>query len=100
MATSLLDAKAGETVVLPNGKVIISDGQGGGKVKRKKKASTTPRVVSDTEAAQQPAEEEAAPEAPVEPEANESTVERGIRAAAGQGAKVTELIRLGRGKPR
>ena len=91
MATSLADAAAGEVVTLPSGKVVVSDGQGGGRVQRKKKKK---QVVSNTAAQGE------APEAPEAPEANEDTVARGIRAAAEQGSKVTELIRLGRGRPR
>ena len=101
---SLATARAGEEVTLPGGKVVIADGKGGGRVKPKKK-----KVASNGETAQKQQQEKAAAAAQAAAEAqaaasqpaqNEGTVARGVRAAAEQGSRITDLIRQTQGRPR
>ena len=100
----LANARAGDEVTLPNGKVVIADGKGGGRVKRKRKVVSNGATAAQKQqqekaaaAAQAAAEAQAAASQPAR---NEGTVARGVRAAAEQGSNVQELIRLGRGRPR
>ncbi len=98
---SLATAKAGEEVTLPGGKVVIADGKGGGRVKRKKKVASNGETAQKQQQEKAAAAAQAAAEAQAaasQPAQNEGTVARGIRAAAEQGSRVTELIRQGKGR--
>jgi hypothetical protein len=100
---SLATAKAGEEVTLPGGKVVIADGKGGGRVKRKKKVASNGETAQKKQQEQAAAEAQAAVEAAAvvaKPAQNEGTVARGIRAAAEQGSRVSDLIRQTQGRPR
>jgi hypothetical protein len=126
---AMLNAKKGEEVTLPGGKVIISDGRGGGKTKRTVKKpvaqSTTPNVAGNnrsTAAAQPAAPLVARPiqgatggQGPdtitprVKPNAQQPVANTPVAGkpltpqgstAAKRGNTLRDLIELGKGKPR
>jgi len=75
----LTTAKKGERVTLKGGKVVISDGKGGGRVDRPKKTKRV-RPSKPTKNKPKPKTKPA-----------ETTVQRGLRAVANQGSTLERL---------
>ncbi len=101
---TLINAKKGQLVVLPSGKRIISDGQGGGKrAPAEPVAPTTPAAPSTTpvvkkkKAKKKVVSTQPAAKTPPPP-TNGNTVARGLRRLAGQGNELTDLVRQTKGK--